>query len=316
MRPTILFMGSPEAAVPALRAAHRIGLVRGVVTQPDRPAGRGRRPMPTPVALAAEEIGIPVHRPEKPNAADFVAMLGDLCADVVLVVAYGRILRPRMLACTRFGCVNVHFSLLPRHRGAAPVERAIRAGDERTGVSLMLLDDGIDTGPLLAQRETPIGPDETAGELTARLADVGAALVEEALPRYLAEEIVPRPQPAEGATYAPMLEKDEGRIRWDRPALDVHRHIRAVTPRPGACAFLDGVRIRIHRTRLLPWAPSPGPGRLVIEGKRLLVGAADTCIEILELQREGRRCTDAACFLAGSRLPEGECLACDGDDPE
>lgn len=303
MRARIVFMGSPAAAAPALRAAAEIGDVVAVITRPDRPAGRGRKISSTPVAAAAEALGVPVHRPETMRGGEAQALPASLAPDVVLVVAYGRILPRRVLDIPPLGCVNVHFSLLPRHRGAAPVARAILAGDVETGVTLMKLDEGMDTGPILALRSVPIGPDETAGDLTERLADLGADMVRECLPRYLAGRVDPRPQPDEGATLAPPLRKEDGRIRWDRPANDVHRLVRAVNPRPGAFTFLSGVRLLVHRARLLPGVRSPGPGRLLVEGRRLAVGCADGCVELLDIQREGGRRTDAASFLAGFAVP-------------
>ena len=299
MKPRIVFLGSPEAAVPALRAATRVGDVVGVFSQPDRPAGRGRRLCPPPVAVAARDLGLPVHQPPGVRKPEVRELLASLRPDVILVVAYGRILPPPILEAAPRGCVNVHFSLLPRHRGAAPVARAILAGDERTGVTLMRLDEGLDTGPTLARREVAIDPEETAGALTARLADVGAELVEVELPRWVAGELQAQPQPATGATLAPPLDKCDGAICWDRPGAEVHRRIRAVTPWPGAFGYLEGRRIIVHRARLLPYVPSPGAGVVLTEARRLAVGTADVCIELLELQREGGKRTDAGCFLAG-----------------
>jgi len=307
--PRIVFLGSPEAAVPSLRAAVRIGDVVAVFSQPDRPAGRGRRPCSPPVAVAAREMGLPVHQPPGVRRPEVRALLDTLRPHVLLVVAYGRILPPSILDAAPHGCLNVHFSLLPRHRGAAPVAHAILAGDERTGVTLMRLEEGLDTGPVLAQRETAIGPEETTGELTARLAVLGAEMVESELPRWLAGAVEARPQPAEGATLAPPLDKCDGAISWDRPAREVHRRIRAVTPWPGAFGYLEGKRIIVHRARLLPHVASPGPGVVLVQGRRFVVGAADTCLELLEVQREGGKRVDAGCFLAGC-CPEPGARVC------
>jgi methionyl-tRNA formyltransferase len=299
VKPRIVFMGSPEGAVPSLRAATRVGDVVGVFTQPDRPCGRGRRCLPPPVAAAALELSLAIHQPAKVRTPEVPALLAALHPDVVLVVAYGKILPTAVLECAPRGCVNVHFSLLPRHRGAAPVAHAILAGDAESGVTLMVLDEGMDTGPTLVQRATPIGAEETTGELTERLAELGASMVETELPRYLSGELHPRPQPAEGATAAGMLEKSDGAILWDRPAAELHRRIRAVTPWPGAYGFVDGRRWILHRTRILPHVASPGPGKMLVEGKRIAVGAADVCLELLEVQREGCRKQAADSFLAG-----------------
>ncbi|NMC72718.1 MAG: methionyl-tRNA formyltransferase [Myxococcales bacterium] len=309
MKPRIVFLGSPEAAVPSLRAAVRVGEVVAVFSQPDRPAGRGRRCCAPPVAVAARALGLAVHQPPGVRKPEVRALLDALRPDVLLVVAYGRILPPAILEAAPRGCVNVHFSLLPRHRGAAPVAHAILAGDERTGVTLMRLDEGLDTGPVFAQRETPIGPEETAGELTERLAAIGAEMVEAELPRWVAGEVEARPQPAEGATLAPPLDKCDGAIAWDRPAVEVHRRIRAVTPWPGAFGYLEGRRIIVHRARLLPHVASPGPGVVLVQGRRLAVGAADACLELIEVQREGGKRVDAGCFLAGC-CPEPGARVC------
>jgi len=299
VKPRIVFMGSPECAVPSLRAAVGIGDVVGVFSQPDRPCGRGRKCLPPPVVQAALELGLAVHQPQKIRTPELGRLLADLKPDAILVVAYGRILPRSILDAAPCGCVNVHFSLLPRHRGAAPVAHAVLEGDAETGVTLMVLDEGMDTGPLLVQCRTPLEPEETAGELTERLARLGAQMVVDDLPRYLAGELAPRPQPADGATLARMLEKADGAIRWDRPAAEVHRRIRAVTPWPGAYGFLDGKRLLIHRARLLAHVPSPGPGAVRVEGKRIAVGTGEGCIELLEVQRECCRRCDAAAFLAG-----------------
>jgi methionyl-tRNA formyltransferase len=309
VKPRLVFMGSPEAAVPALRAATRVGEVVGVFSQPDRPAGRGRRLCAPPVATVARELGLPVHQPASVRKPETHALLAGLRPDVIVVVAYGRILPPAVLTAAPRGCLNVHFSLLPRHRGAAPVAHAILAGDDRTGVTLMQLDEGLDTGPTLAQRTVEIGAEETAGELTARLAEVGAELLEVELPRWVAGELAAQPQPPTGATLAPPLDKCDGAIRWDRPAAEVARRIRAVTPWPGAFGYLEGRRIIVHRARLLAHLPTPGAGVVLTEARRLAVGTADGCVELLELQREGGKRTDACCFLAGC-CPERGAKVC------
>jgi methionyl-tRNA formyltransferase len=305
VNPRILFMGSPECAVPSLRAAAGVGEVVAAFTQPDRPCGRGRRCASPPVADAARELCVPVHQPEKIRTAAVRALLDELRPDVILVVAYGRILPPAILSVAPRGCVNVHFSLLPRHRGAAPVAHAILDGDVETGVTLMLLDEGMDTGPILAQRTVPLEPEETTGELTARLAVLGAELVRSELPRHLRGELAPHPQPTAGATIARLLEKADGAIRWDVPAAEADRRIRAVNPWPGAFGFVDGRRWIIHRARVLPHVASRGPGVLLCEGKRIAVGAADVCLELIELQREGCRKMPACSFLAGCTFVDG-----------
>ena len=216
--PRIVFMGSPDFAIPTLEALAARYSVIGSVTQPDRPAGRGGTLKPPAVKSAALRLGIPVIQPEKLRAPEAMAQLQAWAPDLIVVAAFGQILRPAVLDLPRFGCINVHGSLLPRGRGAAPIQAAILNGDKETGITIMKMDPGVDTGPILSQRAIPIAPDETGGSLFEKMATIGAELLLETLPKYLSGEIQPRPQPEEGATYAPMLKKEDGLLDFTRPS--------------------------------------------------------------------------------------------------
>ena len=317
-----IFFGSPDFAVPCLDALHEIAEVVLVVSQPDRPSGRGMKLRPPPVKARALELGLPVEQPKKLRSGSFPELVRELQADVGVVVAYGRILPLGLLEAPRHGCVNVHASLLPRWRGASPIHHAVVAGDERTGVKLMRMDEGLDTGPMLATVETPIGPDETTGELWDRLAALGGALIREELPRYVAGELIPRAQPDEGVTLAPMMEKEDGRIDWERSAKVVHDQVRGFVPWPGAFTELAGVRVKVLRARVLrakgrygapgsvlttiPADPSGagGGGAESLKG-RLAVACAEGALELLEVQEAGRKALAGGAFRAGQRGLEG-----------
>jgi methionyl-tRNA formyltransferase len=302
-RPRALFFGTPAFAVPSLDALTEIAEVVRVITQPDRPQGRGQRVAAPPVKERALALGLTVEQPTKVRTPDFAASLRAAEADLALVVAYGRILPSAVLAAPRLGCVNVHASLLPRWRGAAPITWAIVHGDPETGVCLMQMDEGMDTGPVLACARTPVGPDETAGELSERLAKLGGDVVRRELPRFLAAELTPEPQPTEGVTLAPILAKEHGRIDFSRPARAVHDHVRGMSPWPGAFAALGAERIKVHRTRVVEDAGAHGAPGTLFPG--LIVACGTGTIAIESLQREGGKRLDAAAFLAGQRLAEG-----------
>jgi methionyl-tRNA formyltransferase len=227
-------MGSPDFAVPSLEALCASYTVVGVVTQPDRPAGRGGTVVLPAIKVAALRLGIPVIQPEKLRQPDAMEQLQAWSPDVIVVTAFGQILRPVVLDLPRFGCINVHGSLLPRWRGAAPIQAAILAGDKETGITIMKMDAGVDTGPILSQRYIPIAPDDTGGSLFAKMSTLGAELLLDTLPRYLSGELIPQPQPEEGATYAPMLKKEDGLLDFTRPAVELERRVHAMNPWPGA----------------------------------------------------------------------------------
>jgi methionyl-tRNA formyltransferase len=236
----LVFMGSPDFSVPALRALAANYSIVGVVTQPDRPSGRGMRLTPPPVKIVAEELHIPVIQPQKLREPGAVQQLKDWNPDLIVVAAFGQILRREVLELPQYGCINVHASLLPRHRGAAPIQAAILAGDAETGITIMKMDPGLDTGPLLSQRAIPIGAEDTGGSMFEKLAQLGGELLLETIPDYISGKITPQPQPETGSTYAPMLKKEDGLLDFTRPAAELERKIRAFHPWPGA--FLAGAR--------------------------------------------------------------------------
>jgi methionyl-tRNA formyltransferase len=297
-----VFYGTPAEAVPSLAALAEIAEVLLVTTRPDRPRGRSGKPQPPPVKEAALAAGLPVAQPGR--AAADLDRLRRLAADVAVVVAFGEILPPALLAAPTHGFVNVHFSLLPRWRGASPVVRTLLAGDETTGVTLMMLDAGMDTGPVLIAEATPVQPEETAGELTARLARLGAAMLAAHLPAYVAGELVPRPQPAAGATAAARVRVEEAFVDPSRHrAAAVLRAVRAFDPKPGAWSEFDGVRVKLWRARPAAGPDSgPGPGIVAAAGEGVLLGAVDGPVELLEVQPAGRERMEAMAWMRGRRL--------------
>ena len=302
----VVFMGTSGFAAPALRALTEEGYrVVEVVTQPDRPSGRERRPVPSPIKQLALELGLPLWQPEHLHGPQAVEHLRRLQPDVVVVAAYGEILRRPVLSLPPKGCLNLHASLLPRHRGPAPVAATILAGDPVTGVTLIRMDEGIDTGPILAQREVPLTGRERQDELLGLLSEVAASLLREALPAWLAGQIVPRPQDESHATYCRMLRKEDGEIDWTRPAWYIERMTRAYHPWPGAYTFLRGQRLRILRALVLSEGQGRPPGTLVVEGHRLLVATGEGTLQVEELQLEGRRALPAGEFVRGQRGIDG-----------
>ena len=294
----IVFMGSPDFSVPVLdalvAAAHDIG---GVCAPPPRPAGRGETDPPTPVQARAEGLGLPVRHPSSLKAAAAQADFAALGADSAVVVAYGLILPQPILDAPRLGCLNIHASLLPRWRGAAPIHRAVMAGDDETGVCIMQMDAGLDTGPVLLRRALPIGAEDTTGEVHDRLSALGAEAIVEALDRL--PDLTPEPQPEAGMCYAEKVGKDEARVDWSRPAAEVSRHIRGLAPFPGAWCEMAGERVKLLGARLA--SGSGAPGRLI---GPLVVACGSGAVEINRAQRPGKKAMDAAAFLRGADLPE------------
>ena len=296
----LIFMGTPDFAVPALVALHRAGHdVACVYTRAPRPAGRGQKPRPTPVAARAEALGLPVRTPASLRGPDERAALKALGADAAVVVAYGLILPPPVLAAPRRGCWNIHASLLPRWRGAAPIHRAVLAGDAGTGVAIMAMEEGLDTGPVLLSRATPIGPADTTGDLHDRLAGMGAGLVVEALDGL--DRLDPQPQAEAGVTYAAKIDKAEARIDWTRPAVEVDRRIRGLSPFPGAWTEAGGARLKLLRSTLAEGGGAPGE----VLDDRLTVACGTGALRVTELQRPGRAAAPAAEVLRGFALPPG-----------
>jgi methionyl-tRNA formyltransferase len=248
----VAFAGTPEFALPALAALLEFHEVAGVLTQPDRPSGRGRHLSASPVKKLARQHRLPILQPVSLRDAATLSQLAEWQAQLLVVVAYGLILPAAVLALPRLGCLNIHASLLPRWRGAAPVQRAILAGDSVTGVSIMRMDEGLDTGPVLLERRLPIGADDTGGSLQAALAQLGAGALLEALDGLASGTLTARPQPQSGVTYAAKIDKSEARIDWSRSALEIDRQIRAFVPWPIAETTLEGERLRIHAARVFP----------------------------------------------------------------
>ena len=299
----IVFAGTPDFAVPSLRAAARHNEVVAVYTQPDRPAGRGRGLAASPVKREAVARGIPVMQPETLRGSQAQQDLRDLAPDLVVVVAYGLILPRRVLEIPTHGCWNVHASLLPRWRGAAPIQRAIQAGDAETGVCLMRMEAGLDTGPVLLEQATPIGPDETGGQLHDRLAEMGAQVLEDGL-GLLRAGLLPVPwiQPEEGVTYAHKLDKAEARLDWSRPAIELARTVRAFNPWPVAEAMVAGERLRIHGAVALDLQHAFTPGTLLATGKQGIdVACAEGALRLRVVQREGGKAITAADYLNARR---------------
>ena len=285
----IVFAGTPEFAVPCLRAAASKGEVVAVYTQPDRPAGRGRGLTPSPVKLEAVQRGIPVHQPENFRSAESKAVLRALKPDVMVVVAYGLILPQSVLDIPEHGCWNVHASLLPRWRGAAPIQRAIEAGDTRTGVCLMQMEKGLDTGPVLLAQALDIGSEETGGQLHDRLSELGARVLSDALGLLRATlQLPPHPQPAEGVTYAHKLDKAEAKLDWSQPATVLANKVRAFNPWPVAEAQLAGERVRVHAARALDETHDAAPGSVLHAGREGIdIACGKGVLRLQTLQRDG-----------------------------
>jgi methionyl-tRNA formyltransferase len=307
----LIFMGTPEAAVPTLRRCLEDGHeVAAVWTQPDRPAGRGNKLKAPPVKEFAQLCGLAVHQPAKIRNEEAASLFASYGADAAVVVAYGRILPPAFLSATRVGCINVHFSLLPKYRGAAPVNWAIVRGETETGVTTMLMDEGLDTGPMLLQQKSVIGPTETATELMLRLSLAGADLLGETLRRL--DEIEPRAQEERDATFAPVLKRQDGLIDWAQTARDIERRVRGFQPWPNAYTAYAGGRLSVWRASLESGDESSAeePGTIVeAHGDHLRVACGEqTFLSLHEVQPEGKRRMSVRDFLNGSRLQAGSRL--------
>ena len=299
----IVFMGTPDFAVPALDALMAAGHeIVGVYTRPPRPAGRGQRERRSPVHELADRRGLRVLHPGRLADADpFVA----LSPDAAVVAAYGLILPAAFLEAPRLGCVNIHASLLPRWRGAAPIQRAIMAGDAETGITVMQMDEGLDTGGILSQRRMPIGPADDAGAVHDALAGMGAGLVVQTLAEMAVGRCRARPQPDEDVTYAAKIDRAETRIDWRKPASEIHRQIRALSPVPGAWFEAGGARVRVLAARPVPGNALP-PGTVIGDGSTIACGDGSLVLE--RIQRAGKQAVDAGAFLRGFPLAEGTVL--------
>jgi methionyl-tRNA formyltransferase len=293
----IVFMGTPEFSVPILVSLTQSHEILAVYSQPPRPAGRGKADRKSPVHQRADSLGLPVRHPVSLRSEDAAKDFAALGADVAVVVAYGLILPQPVLDAPRLGCLNIHASLLPRWRGAAPIHRAILAGDRETGISLMQMEAGLDTGPVLLREALPIGPEETTADLHDRLSALGARLIVAALDRL--SDLPPVSQPAEGVTYAAKIDKAEARIDWTRPAVEVDRLIRGLSPFPGAWTDIAGERVKLLRSCLVPGSGAPGQ---VLDGFTIACGTG--AVKVTEAQREGKRAMPAAEVLKGLALPD------------
>ena len=297
-------MGSPDFAVPTLRALLGAEEVVAVVTQPDKPAGRGRKVEAPPVKAVAEAAGIPVWQPATLKTSEAAAQLRAWEPEVCVVVAYGKILPQAILDVPPRGCLNVHASLLPAYRGAAPVQWAILSGETETGVTIMRLDAGMDTGPMLLWRKTTIAEDDTAGTLATRLAAAGAELMLVAIERLRAGALTETPQDQARATLAPRLTKDHGRVDWSRPALEVRNRVRGVDPWPGAWTRLEGEPLKLWSARVVEGAGEPGVV-LGVDRDGLLVACGEGAVAVAEAQLPGRKRMPAAALVAGRSIPRG-----------
>lgn len=309
----ILFMGSPELAVPSLKTVSETGRIVGVVTQPAKASGRGRKLTPSPVFVEAGKLGLKATTPDSLRTPDIEATLRGLEPDIAVVVAYGKILPPNILAVPRLGCVNIHASILPELRGAAPIQWAIARGYTRTGVTLMQMDEGMDTGPILLQKETDIGIQETAGELGVRLAEMGADLLREGLPLLNSGELTPVVQDDSQATYAPLLSKTDGLIDWSLTATQITNRVRGFSPWPGTYTIRGGNRLLVTRARVVKSESRMPPGTIVIEGTGgIQVACGSGTLDLLAVKPEGKREMTAEEFLAGHKIEVGEILGGEG----
>ncbi len=306
-----LFFGTPDFSVPSLEALAEIATVVGVVCQPDRPSSRGLKVTAPPVKTRALSLGFPVVQPTKLRTGEFAEWVRAQNADLALVIAYGRILPQDVLDGPRLGCVNVHASILPKYRGAAPIAWAIVRGEKETGITLMKMDAGMDTGDVLEIVRTPIGEDETAGALSMRLSQLGAETVGEGLPRFVRGELVPRAQDHARASMAPLLEKEMGRIDWTHSASQIHDHVRGMNPWPMASTYSKRARVIVHETKRVDgvFSRPTRPGEVVIADKsRVVVACGEGLVELRRVQREGRQAVTGAAWFLGRGVRENDLL--------
>ena len=308
-----VFMGTPEFAVPSLLALLELGHeVAAVYTREDQPSGRGRRVEPPAVKLAAQAHGLEIRQPATLRDPQVLAELAALQPDLIVVVAFGLLLPRGVLELPRFACINVHGSLLPRHRGAAPIAAAILAGDRHAGVSIMLMDQGVDTGPVLSRCALPLAPDDTTGSLTAKLAGIGARLLTETLPDWIAGALTPEAQDEALATYAPRIEPRAGEIDWHAPGEEIARKVRAYQPWPSAFTTWRGDRLKLLRVRFEPGAEGPAPGTVCGDGSCVGVVTPTGTVWLEEVQLAGRRALPIGDFLRGAQGFIGANLASAG----
>jgi methionyl-tRNA formyltransferase len=303
----IIFMGTPDFAVPAL---HKLlagpDEIAAVVTQPDRPKGRGKKLSPPPVKVAAEQAGIPVLQPSKIRTDEFAETLKSYRPDLIIVAAYGRMLPASILELPRLGCINIHGSLLPRHRGAAPIQWAVIKGDQQAGVTIMQMDAGMDTGDILLPAAIPVSPDETAGSLFTRLAELGGSTLMQALDLLRQDKLSRTRQDHSLATAAPPLTKEDGCLDWNQPAAELHCLIRGLDPWPGAYSFMGGQRFRFFAPEIVHKESKQAAGTLILaDTQGLLITTARDCLLIKEIQPEGKKRMTVEAYLCGHPLAPG-----------
>jgi len=308
-----VFFGTPALALPTLEAMlARPDLfeVVAVVAQPDKPAGRGKKLRPPPVAARAAELGLPLHQPRRIKTGEFPEALEALDLDLAVVIAYGRILTSRHLETPRFGCINVHASLLPAWRGAGPIQWAIVAGDSTTGITTMWMEEGLDTGPMLVRRELAIEPADTAGSLGTKLADLGGQALVETVERLRSGTLTATPQPGEGASYARLLTKEDGALDWNQPAAVLERRVRGLSPWPGTYCGFRGERLKIHvATVVSAESVAPAGSVLAVSPDGIDVACGEGALRLTRLQPPGRKAQEAADFARGYHPEPGESLA-------
>ena len=295
----VVFMGSPDFALPVLKSLNEHYDVVGVVTKPDRASGRGRELKAPPVKTLALDLGLPIIQPEKLKQPDAMDQLHAWNPDLIVVAAFGQILRKDVLELPRYGCINVHASLLPRWRGAAPINASILHGDEETGITIMQMDVGLDTGAVLAKRSIRLKPDDTAGSVFQALSTLGADLLLDTLPDYLSGKLVPQPQPEEGSTYAPMMKKEDGKLDFNSDVNELERRVRAFNPWPGTSMEFDGTNLKVHRAHVEDGDVSAGQ-RLIVENQPA-VGARGGLLVLDEVQLAGKKPMSGKSFLSGAR---------------
>ena len=297
----IVFMGSPEIAVPALKSLIGTGQVVGVVTQPDRPSGRGKQLSSPAVKIAATEAGIPIIQPEKMKDPGVFEQLQHWNPDLIVVMAFGKILRKNVLELPAYGCLNIHASILPRWRGASPIQAAILAGDQETGVSIMKMDAGMDTGDVYFTERCPIDPRDTTASLSEKIARLGAETLMKTLPAILSGSLQAHPQPETGVTYAPLIEKDDGRLDFHLSAAELERKVRAYNPWPSAFFYHQGLMIKVFEAHVATESEYHHPGVCTIQGGTPMIVTGDGLLALDEIQSAGKKLMPGKSFLAGCR---------------
>ena len=295
-----VFMGSPDFAVPVLEKLAKEYDIVGVFSQPDRPAGRGMQLKPPAVKSLAVSLGLPVFQPEKLKEPGNIEVLKDLNPDFIVVAAYGQILKQDVLSLPKYGCINVHASLLPRWRGAAPIQAAIAAGDAKTGITIMKMDIGMDTGDMIAQKEIDITREHTGGSLFEELSQIGGSFLIETLPDYFSGKLIPQPQPDEGVTYASMIKKQDGKLDFSLTAEELERKIRAFQPWPGTYMEINGDRMKVLKAEVIDDAKAVSEKRIIEDGWPL-IGTREGWLKLLEVQPAGKKRVNGKDFLNGAK---------------